>query len=54
VSVLINPCLVGGVTPGTIFQAPDRAAPGDVISLKLIHLEQVSDGAVWLRYEVVG
>ena len=54
VSMLINPCLVGGATPGTIFQAPDQAVPGDVIPLRLIHLEQVADDAVWLRYEVVG
>ena len=53
VSMLINPCLVGGATPGTIFRAPDLA-PGDVIPLKLVHLEQVADDAVWLRYEVVG
>ena len=50
VSVLINPCLVGGATAGSIFQAP----AGDVISLKLVHLEQMADDAVWLRYEVVG
>jgi 2,5-diamino-6-(ribosylamino)-4(3H)-pyrimidinone 5'-phosphate reductase len=54
VSVLINPCLVGGATPGSIFRATDPAAPGDVIPLRLIHLEKVSDDAVWLRYEVVG
>jgi 2,5-diamino-6-(ribosylamino)-4(3H)-pyrimidinone 5'-phosphate reductase len=54
VSVLVNPCLVGGATAGTIFQSPDLAEPGGVIPLKLIHLEQVADDAVWLRYEVVG
>jgi 2,5-diamino-6-(ribosylamino)-4(3H)-pyrimidinone 5'-phosphate reductase len=53
VSVLINPSLVGGANPGTIFQAPGLAASGDVIPLKLIHLEQVADDGVWLRYEVV-
>ena len=54
VSVLINPCLVGGAAAGTIFRAPDLAVPGDVIPLKLVHLEQVADDAVWLRYEVLG
>ena len=53
VSVLINPCLVGGVDPGTIFRAADLVEAG-VIPLKLIHLEKVEDGAVWLRYEVMG
>jgi 2,5-diamino-6-(ribosylamino)-4(3H)-pyrimidinone 5'-phosphate reductase len=52
VSVLINPCLVGGATPLTIFQAPGPPRPEDVIPLKLIHFEQVADGALWLRYEV--
>lgn len=54
VSVLVNPCLVGGATPLTLFQATDPARPEDVIPLKLIHLEQVADGALWLRYEVAG
>ena len=53
VSVLINPSLVGGASPGTIFRAADLAETG-VIPLKLFHLEQVADDAVWLRYEVVG
>jgi 2,5-diamino-6-(ribosylamino)-4(3H)-pyrimidinone 5'-phosphate reductase len=53
VSVLINPSLVGGANPGTIFRAPGLAASGDVIPLKLIHLERVADDGVWLRYEVV-
>jgi 2,5-diamino-6-(ribosylamino)-4(3H)-pyrimidinone 5'-phosphate reductase len=54
VSVLINPSLVGGADPGTIFRAPSLGEAGEVISLKLFHLEEMSDGAVWLRYEVVG
>ena len=53
VSVLINPSLVGGASPGTIFRAPDLAEAG-VIPLRLFHLEEMADGAVWLRYEVVG
>jgi 2,5-diamino-6-(ribosylamino)-4(3H)-pyrimidinone 5'-phosphate reductase len=53
VSVLINPSLVGGAAPLTLFQTRVPASPEDLIPLKLIHLEQVAGDAVWLRYEVV-
>lgn len=53
VSVLISPHLVGGSTARSMFRAPDLTSPEDVISLRLTHLEQVGQQAVWLRYEVV-
>jgi 2,5-diamino-6-(ribosylamino)-4(3H)-pyrimidinone 5'-phosphate reductase len=53
VSVLINPCLVGGTSPRSIFVAPDLTSPEGVIPLKLLHVETLQDNAVWLRYEVV-
>jgi len=53
VSVLINPCLVGGTSPRSIFAAPDLTSPDGVIPLKLIHVETLQDNVVWLRYEVV-
>ena len=52
VSVLINPCLVGGTTPRSFFVAPDLTSPEGVIPLKLIHVEAVRGDAVWLRYEL--
>jgi 2,5-diamino-6-(ribosylamino)-4(3H)-pyrimidinone 5'-phosphate reductase len=53
VSLLINPCLVGGTTPRSIFVAPDLASSEGVISLKLAQVEAVRGDAVWLKYEVV-
>jgi len=53
VSVLVNPCLVGGTSPRSIFVAPDLTSPEGVIPLKLLHVETLQDNVVWLRYEVV-
>ncbi len=53
VSVLINPSLVGGTTPRSIFRAPDLTSSEGVIQLKLTHVERVKGDIVWLRYEVV-
>jgi 2,5-diamino-6-(ribosylamino)-4(3H)-pyrimidinone 5'-phosphate reductase len=53
VSVLVNPCLVGGTTPRSIFTAPDLTSSEGVIPLKLIHVENMRGDSVWLRYEVV-
>jgi 2,5-diamino-6-(ribosylamino)-4(3H)-pyrimidinone 5'-phosphate reductase len=53
VSVLINPSLVGGVTPRSIFQAPDLASEEGVIKLRLAHVEKMEGDVVWLRYEVI-
>lgn len=53
VSVLINPSLVGGMTPRSLFRGPDLTSSEGVIQLRLAHVEQVKDDVVWLRYEVV-
>ncbi len=53
VSVLINPSMVGGTTPRSIFRAPDLTSPEDVIKLDLTHIEKLKGDVVWLRYEVV-
>ena len=53
VSVLVDPCLVGGTTPRSIFVAPDLISPEGVIPLKLTHVETVRGDVVWLRYETV-
>jgi 2,5-diamino-6-(ribosylamino)-4(3H)-pyrimidinone 5'-phosphate reductase len=52
VSVLLEPVLVGGVTPRTFLRGPDPAAPDDVAKLRLLNVEQFDDGLVWLRYGV--
>ncbi|MBI5031348.1 MAG: RibD family protein [Chloroflexi bacterium] len=53
VSVLINPTLVGGTSPRSIFTAPDLTSAEGILPLKLIHVENVRDDVVWLKYEVV-
>jgi 2,5-diamino-6-(ribosylamino)-4(3H)-pyrimidinone 5'-phosphate reductase len=53
VSVLMNPGLVGGSSPRSIFTAPDLTSSEGVIPLKLAHLERFEGDVVWLRYEVV-
>jgi 2,5-diamino-6-(ribosylamino)-4(3H)-pyrimidinone 5'-phosphate reductase len=53
VSVLINPTLVGGTSPRSIFTAPDLTSIEGIVPLKLIHFEKVRDDVVWLKYEVV-
>jgi 2,5-diamino-6-(ribosylamino)-4(3H)-pyrimidinone 5'-phosphate reductase len=53
VSLLIHPNLVGGISPGSVYKAPDLIAATGVLKLKLIRLEQPSEDVVWLRYEVL-
>lgn len=53
VSLMITPTLVGGGTPRSFFVAPDLTFAGDVISLRLILIQDVGDGNVWQRYEVI-
>jgi 2,5-diamino-6-(ribosylamino)-4(3H)-pyrimidinone 5'-phosphate reductase len=53
VSVIVDPCLVGGTTPRSIFTAPDLTSAEGVIPLKLIQVENVKGDTVWLRYEVI-
>jgi 2,5-diamino-6-(ribosylamino)-4(3H)-pyrimidinone 5'-phosphate reductase len=52
VSVLIDPCIVGGTSPRTGFVAPDLTSPEGIIPLRLIHCEQVRENIIWLKYEV--
>jgi 2,5-diamino-6-(ribosylamino)-4(3H)-pyrimidinone 5'-phosphate reductase len=53
VSVLIDPCLVGGASPRTWFVAPDLASPEGITRLHLIHSEEILENIVWLKYEVI-
>lgn len=52
VSVLIHPSLVGGISSRSIYRVPDLSSSDDVVNLKLIHIEQLKNDLVWLRYEV--
>jgi 2,5-diamino-6-(ribosylamino)-4(3H)-pyrimidinone 5'-phosphate reductase len=53
VSVLIDPSLVGGTSPRSLFTAPDLRSSEGVMPLKLEHLERFEGDVVWLRYEVI-
>jgi len=53
VSVLIDPSLVGGSSPRSIFVAPDLTSADGVIECRLTHLERFEGDVVWFRYEVV-
>ena len=53
VSVLIEPYLVGGLTPQSIYRAQDLKTPGGVVNLKLTHLEKLQDNIIWLKYDVL-
>lgn len=53
VSVLIYPSLVGGTTQSSIFRAPDLESPEGAIPLRLIYLESLEGGAIWLRYDII-
>lgn len=52
VSVLIDPCVVGGLSPRTWFVAPDLASQEEITRLRLIHCEQLKENIIWLKYEV--
>lgn len=52
VSVLVHPALVGGLTPGSIFRAPDLGPDGAAIPLRLRQVESLAGDVVWLRYDV--
>jgi 2,5-diamino-6-(ribosylamino)-4(3H)-pyrimidinone 5'-phosphate reductase len=52
-SVLIDPCIIGGETPATMFKAPDLSGPDDVTNLSLRSMEKLKGDVLWLRYDVV-
>lgn len=53
ISILINPSLVGGMSPRSFFRAPDLNSPQGMIKLKLIHFEKIKDDIIWLQYKVI-
>jgi len=52
VSVLVQPVLVGGESPGSFYRAPDLRAFDGVVRLRLDGVEPLEDGVVLLLYEV--
>jgi len=52
VSVLVDPCVVGGESPASMFRAADIASIDDVTRLVLRTVEKQSGDVLWLRYDV--
>lgn len=52
VSVMVQPQLIGGTSPSSIFRASDLAAGDAPMSAELMSSEVLKGGAVWLRYRV--
>jgi 2,5-diamino-6-(ribosylamino)-4(3H)-pyrimidinone 5'-phosphate reductase len=52
ISIIVDPSLVGGTSPKSIFNAPDLTSKEGVFKLKLIHFERLKNDNVWLRYEI--
>ncbi len=53
VNVLIHPALVGGLSPASIYQAPDLSHGEEALRLKLLSSRKMKGGIVWLRYELI-
>lgn len=50
---LISTFLVSGLTPNTIFRAPDLTLVKDVINLRLSLFKKLKCNIFWLGYKVV-
>lgn len=53
ISILVHPCLVGRLSPKSLFHDAALAGSRGVIDLKLSQVEKLKGGLVWLRYRVV-
>ena len=53
VNVLLNPCLVGGTSPRSMFVAPDLETKDGIIPLRLLEAKNIEGNFVALRYAVV-
>lgn len=50
-TVLLDPCVSGDPAATSLVYLPE-GWPGGETRLKLIQIECLDDGAIWLRYEV--
>jgi 2,5-diamino-6-(ribosylamino)-4(3H)-pyrimidinone 5'-phosphate reductase len=53
ISLLIQPELIGGTSPRSMFVAPDLTSQAGVISLKQIHSEKFRGRVLWMRYVII-
>ncbi|MBN1409703.1 MAG: RibD family protein [Spirochaetales bacterium] len=52
ISLLLSPQLTGGMSPKTIFTAPDLESAEKVIDLELASTQNLENDYVWLQYKV--
>jgi len=52
VSLIIAPYLVGGASTRSFFRAPDLAGAEGLRTLRLVKVEQLPEGLLWLRYRI--
>jgi len=52
VSILIDPCIVGGESPAAVFKAKDLTSESGITRLRLRHVEKLPHDVLWLRYDV--
>lgn len=52
-SLLVHPALVGGMSPASMFRAPDLQSAEGVLRLRLKSIQKLKGGVVWLVYSVV-
>jgi len=53
VHLLIHPELVGGITPNSIFQAPDLKDEYHTIKLQLASMEKIKVDIIYLKYKIL-
>ena len=53
VCVLLNPVMVGGMSPNSIYTSPDLETSEQAIDLKLIKMEQLKNEIIFLQYRVM-
>ena len=53
VCLLLNPVLVGGISPNSIYKAPDLKTSEEAIDLKLIKMELLKNEIIFLQYRVM-
>ncbi len=53
VCVLIYPNLVGGITPNSIYTAPDLISKEGVLDLKLIKIKKLKNEIILLHYRIM-
>ena len=51
-SLLVQPALVGGTSPRSLFVAPDLEDAQGLIRLELVHLEKLEGDVIWVHYKV--